>query len=86
MSGGNLRLEDGFSGAGDDVYAALMQAHDGLSDEASAALNARLVLLLANHVGDPDILAEAIRLARNAAQSQEEASGRGKGLSVSRPG
>jgi hypothetical protein len=37
---------------GDDVYAALMAAHEGLSFEESARLNARLVLLLANEVGD----------------------------------
>lgn len=38
--------------AGDDFYAALMAAHEGLSFEDSAALNARLLLLLANQVGD----------------------------------
>jgi hypothetical protein len=37
---------------GDEFYAALMAAHEGLSFEESAALNARLVLLLANRVGD----------------------------------
>jgi hypothetical protein len=37
---------------GDEFYAALMSAHEGLSFEESAALNARLVLLLANRVGD----------------------------------
>ena len=36
----------------DDVYAALLAAHEGLSAEESAALNARLVLLLANMTGD----------------------------------
>ena len=36
----------------DDVYAALLAAHEGLSMEESAALNARLVLLLANMTGD----------------------------------
>jgi hypothetical protein len=37
---------------GDEFYAALMSAHEGLSFEESAALNTRLVLLLANRVGD----------------------------------
>ena len=49
---------------GDDVYAALITAHAGLSDEASARLNARLVLLLANQIGDAGIVIEAIRRAR----------------------
>lgn len=49
---------------GDDVYAALMEAHQGLTDEAGARLNARLVLLLANQIGDADIVLEAIARAR----------------------
>lgn len=49
---------------GDDVYAALIEAHSGLSDEASARLNARLVLLLANQIGDGGIIIEAILRAR----------------------
>jgi hypothetical protein len=48
----------------DRAYRALIEAHRGLSDKASAALNTRLVLILANHVGDHAVLAEAIRLAR----------------------
>lgn len=48
----------------DDFYQALIDAHAGLDDARSAALNARLVLLLANQVGDPDALREAIALAR----------------------
>ncbi len=49
---------------GDDFYEALIQAHHGLSDEHSRLLNARLVLLLANHVGDLDVLAQALAVAR----------------------
>jgi Protein of unknown function (DUF2783) len=52
--------------AGDAFYDALVAAHEGLSDDQSALLNARLVLLLANHVGDLDVLREAIALARAA--------------------
>jgi hypothetical protein len=48
----------------DDFYQALIEAHAGLSDEQSAALNARLVLLLANQVGDLATLREAIAAAR----------------------
>jgi hypothetical protein len=43
---------DRLGAAGDDFYAMLMTAHEGLSFEESAKLNARLVLLLANRVGD----------------------------------
>lgn len=50
--------------SGDDVYAALMAAHEGLSDEESARLNARLVLLLMNHIGDRAVLDSAIAAAR----------------------
>jgi hypothetical protein len=48
----------------DDFYEALIEAHRDLSDEQSHALNARLVLLLANHVGDLDVLREALQAAR----------------------
>ncbi len=49
---------------GDAFYDALIAAHRGLTDEQSELLNARLVLLLANHVGDLDTLREALALAR----------------------
>lgn len=49
----------------DDLYEALVRLHDGRSREESEAINARLVLLLANHVGDGDVLAEAIAAARD---------------------
>ena len=48
----------------DAAYRALIDAHRGLSDQESAALNVRLVLLLANHIGDLDVLREAIALAQ----------------------
>ena len=51
----------------DDFYEALIDMHRDLDDAASQAVNARLILLLANHIGDPDTLAEAMRLARAAA-------------------
>lgn len=59
-----LRPGDGFAGRADEVYETLIRAHHGLSDEDSAALNARLVLILAHEVGDPAVLAQAIALAR----------------------
>jgi hypothetical protein len=54
----------------DLAYRALIEAHRGLSDEESAAVNSRLVLILANHIGDAAVLAEAIRLARAAMVSE----------------
>ncbi|MBO6900148.1 MAG: DUF2783 domain-containing protein [Rhizobiaceae bacterium] len=54
---------DRLGAAGDDFYAALMAAHEGLSFEESAKLNARLVLLLANQVGDLELLKEALAAA-----------------------
>ena len=48
----------------DGFYAELLAVHEGLSEEESMALNARLVLLLANHVGDRAVLAEALAAAR----------------------
>lgn len=64
MKGKRLRTEFNLGPQGDDLYAELVAAHDGLSEEASRRLNARLVLILANHVGDPDILRAAIAAAR----------------------
>ena len=52
--------------AGDDFYDALVSAHGGLSDAQSELLNARLLLLLANHIGELAVLREAIALARQA--------------------
>ncbi|MDD2926871.1 DUF2783 domain-containing protein [Rhodoferax sp.] len=49
---------------GDDFYEALIDTHRDLSDEQSAMVNAKLVLLLANHVGDISVLREAMRIAR----------------------
>jgi hypothetical protein len=49
---------------GDDFYEALIDTHRNLSDEQSALVNAKLILLLANHIGDMYVLREALRLAR----------------------
>ena len=45
---------------GDEFYEALMSAHDGLDNDASEALNARLILLMANTIGDVDQLKSII--------------------------
>lgn len=47
----------------DGFYAELIDAHEGLSDDGSQAFNARLVLLLANHIGDRDVLSDALKAA-----------------------
>jgi len=49
---------------GDAFYEALIRTHQGLSDEDSRLVNARLVLLLANHIGDLRVLDEALAAAR----------------------
>jgi hypothetical protein len=48
----------------DDFYEALIEAHQGLSNDESRQLNARLILILANHIGDMEVLREALKLAR----------------------
>jgi hypothetical protein len=48
----------------DAAYVMLVEARRGLSEEAAAVLDAKLALILANHVGDLDVLAEAIALAK----------------------
>jgi Protein of unknown function (DUF2783) len=53
----------------DQAYRMLIEAHRGLSDEESATLNTRLVLILANHIADAQALAEAITLAKQAEPS-----------------
>ena len=56
--------------APDDFYADLLAAHEGLSKAESDAFNARLILILSNHVGDREILREAFAAAK--AQNEEE--------------
>lgn len=50
---------------GDRFYEMLIDGHRGLSDEQSELMNARLILLLANHIGDLRVLQEAIAVARD---------------------
>lgn len=50
---------------GDDFYEALIETHRDLSDEQSAMVNAKLILLLANHIGDISVLREALKIARD---------------------
>ncbi|MCY4590959.1 MAG: DUF2783 domain-containing protein [Alphaproteobacteria bacterium] len=48
----------------DRWYEMLIEAHEGLSDEDGRRLNARLVLILANQVGDIAVLEDSLALAR----------------------
>ena len=56
----------------DAAYHALIDAHRGLSDADSAALNVRLVLLLANQIGDLDVLRRAIALAKESLEGASD--------------
>lgn len=58
----DLILTPNIDGA-DDFYAELLSTHEGLSTAESNALNARLVLILANHIGDRAVLSRALRAA-----------------------
>ncbi len=49
----------------DGFYAELLAAHETLSDDESVAYNARLILILANHIGERAVLADALALAAN---------------------
>jgi hypothetical protein len=60
----NLKDPDGF-------YSELLSAHEGLTDDASAALNARLILILANHIGDHEALGQALAAARASGSASE---------------
>ena len=51
-------------GNADDMYQAIIDMHQGLSDEQSARVNAKMILLLANHIGDVDVVQEAAGIAR----------------------
>lgn len=66
-----LRTETGFTDV-DGFYEQLIDLHRDLSMEESHALNARLVLLLANHIGDNEVLAEAMRYARGTGNPSSE--------------
>ncbi|WP_458756769.1 DUF2783 domain-containing protein [Afipia sp. TerB] len=59
----------------DSAYRAIVEAHRGLSDEQSAALDTSLVLILANHIGEIAILREAIDLAKRRLPAHHNAEG-----------
>lgn len=57
----------------DDFYACLLDAHRDLTTAQSHAMNAALVLLLANHIGDLDVILQALSHARQAVSESAEA-------------
>ena len=54
-----LRTEPGVANP-DDFYARLIELHEGLSSEESHKVNAKVILMLANHIGDTDVLYEVL--------------------------
>ena len=56
----------------DDLYNAIVDAHRGLDDEQCRAFDARLILLLANHVGDEAVIREALAAARDPSRGGAE--------------
>lgn len=62
----------------DAAYRLIVEAHRGLSEDESAAVQAATLLLLANHVGDLGILREALSTARSAVLGAEKPAGSGK--------
>ncbi|ETX14025.1 hypothetical protein OCH239_05140 [Roseivivax halodurans JCM 10272] len=61
----SLTLDPNLADA-DGVYADLIEAHEGLTEEESHAFNARLILILANHVGDRETFRQALEAAGSA--------------------
>ena len=64
----SLNTRPNIDGPG-DFYAELLALHEGLSKAESDALNARLILILANHIGDRDVLREAMQAAAKAGEN-----------------
>jgi hypothetical protein len=57
----------------DDFYARLLSLHEGLDAQESRVVNARLILILANHIGDESLLSEALELAGHRAGARAAA-------------
>ena len=60
----NLILEPNLADY-DEVYQKIIDMHSGLSDEESQSANAKLILTLANHIGDVGVISEAVKIARD---------------------
>jgi hypothetical protein len=64
-----MTMDDKLGADGDALYAALMQAHDGLTTDQSHAFNARLVLMMMNEIGDADTITALMKQARRLSES-----------------
>lgn len=60
---GNLNTKSNLADY-DDVYQMIIDMHLDLTDEESQSANAKLILALANHIGDASVIAEAVKIAR----------------------
>lgn len=56
----------------DELYARLIGMHEGLTAEENLRANARLILILANHIGDRQLVEEAVDLARSTARKESQ--------------
>ncbi|MGL5363810.1 MAG: DUF2783 domain-containing protein [Bosea sp. (in: a-proteobacteria)] len=72
MSESSPLLTESRSPAPDEAYRAIVEAQRGLNDAEAAAMNARLVLLLANHIGEMDVLRAALHLAKQNSKPDSE--------------
>ncbi len=52
--------------APDDIYEAIIAMHEGLTEDESTKVNARLIVILANHIGDAEVIRQAANAARGA--------------------
>ena len=59
-------------GRPDEIYEQLVGLHEGLDDADSAIVNAKLIMLLANHIGDAGVIGQAIALAQRGARSKRQ--------------
>ncbi|MGB2491670.1 MAG: DUF2783 domain-containing protein [Candidatus Puniceispirillum sp.] len=60
----NVKTDFNLGSESDALYNELLDAHSGLSAEKSSQLNAALILVMMNHIGDADIIRDAVRTAR----------------------
>ena len=60
----NVKTDFYLGSESDALYNELLDAHTGLSAEKSSQLNAALILVMMNHIGDADIIRDAVRTAR----------------------
>lgn len=59
-----MMLDDNLGAHGDALYTKLMETHEGLSPKQSHALNARLILMMMNEIGDPATITNLLKEAR----------------------